>query len=307
MLILNNELNLSKIFTEYHDYLKEETQVKENVIKRYISDIRFFFFNVLFIKPDIKGFALFFETSNIKELYEQRTGSTVSASINQLLDYMEFSKRLERDQYLIIKDRVGDLKPPRGENPIVFLSQNQIDFLFSERVTYVFEESHKRDYSDYKLIAPLLWSLAYDCGMEQKHIMNLLFTDFDQKNYKIRNLRIDKNELLSEWIDLNARTFNYLQKYLDSREASKEGFLILYKDKQISSAIINKTFEILKRRENEVYLKQNVYIEILVRSGILKSLNDTNGNSILLHTKIHGTESNGQLVHSINEYLLSNI
>jgi integrase len=302
MFTLNNDKGLNTLLDEYLDYLTNRAQVKENVLNRYYSDIRYYFFNVIFKKSGFKSYFSFFDYSYIEELYEMRTGDTVPAAINQFLDFMEYKKKIDRVEYLNIRDMLGELRPIRKKKDITFLLDSDISFLFSEKVRYQFSEHRERDYSEYKYMAPLIWSLAYDCGLEQKHILTLLISDFDIANYKMRNLRKDKNPLLSDTIDISARTFNYLQKYLASRSANKSDNLLLIRNNPIVMADINKTFEILKRKENQKELSQTISIELLVRSGILKSLLMTHGNSLLGYLMVHGTESNGQLVHAIKAF-----
>jgi hypothetical protein len=56
--------------------------------------------------------------------------------------------------------------------------------MFSDNVQFIFESNRAWDYTNYSLIAPLIWSLTYDCGLEQKHITNLLISDFNQNEIK---------------------------------------------------------------------------------------------------------------------------
>ncbi|MNB77499.1 hypothetical protein D3C75_241850 [compost metagenome] len=304
MFILNDQENLHLILSEFSNFLTEKSGVSFEVKKRYFADINYYFSNILLRKDKVMNFSSFFESDSISNFYGDRTGDTASASVHQLLSYMVESTRIDKEQALIIRENISTLKPMRPQTSLDFLiEQERIKFLFSEKVKFVFIKQRKMDYSNYKLLAPLVWSLAFDCGMEQKHAMNLLESDFDRTNYRIRNLRRDKNETLSEWIDLKARTFDLLEKYLVSRDRIITGNLLVIGSRPISSEDINTTYRILQRKENSNVLNQTISSELLVRSGILKSLEETNGQSLLMHTLIHGTESNSQLVHATKKYM----
>lgn len=306
MLQLNTLDNIQLILEEYLDYLKVNVEIKGLVRERYYRDIEFYFYNVILNKSDsIKGFSNFLYPDFIIELYEMRTGDTVYPAINHLLSFLNFTERISREDYLKINDFISKLRPKRPESIIEYVGQEHVEFMFSNRVQYVFDKSHKRDYSHYQLIAPLIWSLAYECGFEQKHILNLLVSDIDLENYRIRNLRTDKNSMGVEYIELGARTFHYLQVYSKDRpEHLKTKKLLVVNDAAIEMSDINKTFDILNRKENKHNFIKKVSIEMLVRSGILKSLYDTNGISLIKQTMIHGADNNGQLTHAIKAYLI---
>lgn len=307
MLFLNEPKNLNSILSEFSIYLTEKSEVSSEVQKRYYADISYYFSNILLRKDNFNNFLSFFESDSISDLYEDRTGDTVSASLHHLLLCMVDRGRIDKEQALLIKEIINSLKPVRVSNPVDYLTDHEsIEFLFSNRVEFIFNKQRKMDYSKYKLLAPLIWSLAFDCGMEQKHVMNLLESDFDRTNYRIRNLRRNKNEALTEWIDLKARTFYFLEKYLASKNSIVTGNLLVLDGRPISSEDINITYRILQRKENAELLKQQIISsELLVRSGILMSLEESNGQSLLMQTVVHGTESNTQLVHATKRYIMN--
>ncbi|KHL94559.1 hypothetical protein QW71_17315 [Paenibacillus sp. IHB B 3415] len=307
MLELNTSENLELILGEYLAYLNDGTSVKEIVKERYYRDVEVYFYNVLFKKVGmVKGFGSFFSTDYINELFEIRIGGTVYPAITHLLTFMRKTNRLDEEQYLKINKSLEEIRPAKKKkNDIKFIDQNQVDFMFSDKIQYNFVNGHKIDYSIYEYASPLIWSLAYDCGFEQKHILNFLISDIDLINYRIRNLRRDKHLIGHEWIDLGARTFNYLQKYLQTRSSSNLKHLILIDGEPLETSDINKTFDIIIRKENSNGSFRKANIEILVRSGLLKSLKETNGQSLLKQILIHGVDSKGQLDHAMKQYFSS--
>jgi integrase len=302
MLILNDQENLSLLLTEYRDFLISESNVIPEVQNRYYDDIKYYFFKVLTRKSDIKNFFKFFEGSYISELYDLRSGDTVSAALLLLLYNMK--EKIGENQILIIKERLVALKPVRPIFQYNFISPEKVEFLFSDNVKYKFDSNRAWDYTNYRLIGPLIWSLAYDCGMEQKHITQLFISDFDLVSKTVRNLRQDKNPNTSKWFVLPTRTLKLLNEYLNTRESLIGDDLIIINGKPINTAEINKTFEILGRKGNKEYLdNKKPSVELLVRSGILRSLEETAGVSLIEHTMIHGTSRNSQLINATNEYL----
>ncbi|OME02630.1 hypothetical protein BSK54_10245 [Paenibacillus odorifer] len=301
MLMLNDFENLKLLLEEFSIHLQGNLSVRQVVKKRYYDDIRYYLFNIITRRNNINNFADFFNPMHVKGLYDIRTGDTVSAAIGCFLQFMELSERLEREQVLRINDSISGLKEARPKPKIEFISNAQIQFMFSNQIQYEFETYSPRDYFEYEFIAPLIWSLAYDCGFEQKHLFKLELTDVDEANYRIRNIRRDKNPDLIEWMELNARTYYYLKRYLGSRRQSENEKLLLIEDRVLEAKDINKTFDILNRGVNKRGFPKGC-IEDLVRAGILRSLLDSNGQSLLKHTMFHGTGNNGQLIHAIEAY-----
>jgi site-specific recombinase XerD len=279
--------------------------VSEKTKERYISDITLFFEIALYLNH-LEPKSLF-QASILDSYYYNRRGSTANAAIMNFLKYLYETKKLEKMEYLLIKDQLENKKKFRTtKDEILFLSESQIKYILGNDVKYRFKDQPDRMDGELAMVAPLIWALAYT-GLEQKEIMALTMDDLDVSRSRIRNLKKNDNELLMDWIDIEEDDpiQDKLYNYLDYRAtlSTRSNHLLILQNKPLDNAAINLAFSIFKRVENIDVLKTgDVHAQIMMRSGILSSLIATNGHSLINIVRMFGLK-NAQVTSALTEYL----
>jgi predicted HNH restriction endonuclease len=232
-----------------------------------------------------------FNPERIKEFHAFRKSSVVRAAILKFLEYLKENRLINSTYYLNYPDI-----PTPEKRPSNFLGLKEIEFIFSKRVTFKDEEE--------KYVAPLVYSLAFFCGFEQRHLISLKLSDVIVEDKLIRNVRKTDHSLLMGWIKIEDIAYENLIRYLEYRESLNLKFqeLIIVNNRPVSNNSLNQIFHILKRKDNKEYLEQSdINAQILIKSMILSRLISTDGQAI--NNILRMMEWNTHVADAYREYL----
>lgn len=276
--------------------------ISEETRKHYLGDLKYYITNYFERSMLFESYNDLFDKLKISSYLKSRKGATAKAALSNLLEFYLHTKRISPSDYLDIKKEIKSYVIT-GNDELDFMSIEDIKFIFSKSVEFRF---HDRD-EEARIIAPLIWSLAYYALFEQKHIQSLSWRDIDLDKKIIRNIRSKSDSLVEDWIALDETTISALQEYLDyfGNKVKKSASLIHIAGKPASNVGINKMLSILNGRvENSTKLSTNVNIQKLNRSRILHDLQASNGGSLMFYFRVLGNIRNKQLENAVNEYLL---
>ncbi|MEK5416275.1 site-specific integrase [Paenibacillus sp. FSL L8-0708] len=296
---------------DFKEYLNSEKEMAQSSISNYLRYIRRFLDIADSISSHIDAHQ-FFETSNIEAYYNTKSGSISSAVLSAFADFLLREGEINKQELLIIKDRIIELKrPPEIMQEIGILSDKEIAFILSDNVHYRFLNDTDRPDDEISIVGPAIWSLALT-GFEQQELMELKLGDLDvsHNHFRVRNLYKGSDELMAEWITLDNVTKSKITQYLDHRSKlnSKYDNLFLFNAEPLDNDSINDTFRIFKRAGNCDKFKNGgvVSAQMLVRSKLIQSLNQTSGKCLIDIIKIFGM-NNAQVTYSIRTYLANSI
>ncbi|SCY80097.1 hypothetical protein SAMN05720606_109208 [Paenibacillus polysaccharolyticus] len=276
--------------------------ISDETRKHYLSDLRYYITNYFENSTMFDSYNDLFDRLKISDYLSKRTGATAKAALSNLLEYYLHTNRIPPHDYLQIKREIKSYVSSVNDE-LDFMSLEDVDFIFSKKVEYRF---YDRD-SEARIIAPLVWSLAYHALFEQKHIQSLTWNDVNLEGGIIRNIRGRDDYLAEDVIKMDEITINAFRNYIDyfGTKIKRNEFLIHINGKKANNAGINKMLAILNGRvENSSKLSTNVNIQKLNRSKILHDLLSSNGERLINYYKILGNRRNKQLENALNEYLL---
>ncbi|OMD61045.1 hypothetical protein [Paenibacillus odorifer] len=296
-----------KRISEFENYLNTKKKMAPSTITNYMRYIEYFLSIADSVGSRIDARQLF-EVSNIETYYNLKSGSIASAVLCAFAEYLLDKKEINKHELLTFKDRIIKLKKPSSRpNSMDILSSDEIEFIISDRVHYRFSNDPNRIDHEISVVGPVIWNLAL-AGFEQDELIKLTMKDLDDSHipFRIRNLYRGSDELISEWITLDKITTAKLIQYLEhrSRIDSKYENLLLFNDTPLNNNSINDTFRIFKRKDNCENFKNGgvVSAQMLVRSKLIQSLTQSNGNSLIGIIKTFGL-SNAQVTYAIRNYL----
>lgn len=276
--------------------------ISEETRAHYLRDLKYYISNYFEGSMLFDSYNDLFDKLKISSYLQNRKGATAKAALSNLLEFYLHTRRISPSDYLEIKKEIKSYVIT-GNDDLDFLSIDDIKFIFSKSVEFRF---YDRD-EEARIIAPLIWSLAYYQLFEQKHIQSLSWEDINLDKKIIRNIRSKNDSLVEDWISLDETTISALQVYLDyfGNKVKKSTFLIYISGKPANNVGINKMLAILNNRvENSRKLSTSVNIQKLNRSRILHDLQASNGENLMFYFRVLGNKRNKQLENAINEYLL---
>lgn len=302
MNILFNEAHISKIRLEYQEFLViKKKGITIQTKERYLNDFDYYTNNYILDKVMVDDYYNFFNDLKLRDYFKKRKGATARATITNLADFFYSNVKLTPNQYLSIKNELKKYGKINKED-FDFLSKSDISFIFSDQIEYRFIDRDK----EAKIVAPLIWSLAYHQVFEQIHILNLKMTDVKLDNGLIRNLRSDEDELTLKWMRLDDKCRELLYEYLKYRISLKikSNKLLIIEGKEATNATINKMLSILNNRvENQNRISTNVHVQKLNRSRIYHALNETKGKDAIAYIHLLGLKRNTQFDNALKQYL----
>lgn len=296
---------------DFEQYLNSEKEMASSSISNYMRYIRRFLDIADSIGYHINAHQ-FFETTKIEAYYNSKSGSIASAVLSAFADFLLKEGDINKQELLIIKDRIIELKrSSEVAQEIDIFSDKEIEFILSDDVYYRFLGDSDRPDDEISIVGPAIWSLALT-GFEQQELMELKLGDLDvsHNHFRVRNLYKGSDELMAEWITLDNITKSKITHYLDHRAKlnSKYDNLFLFNNEPLDNDSINDTFRIFKRAGNCDKFKNGgvVSAQMLVRSKLIQSLNQTSGKCLIDIIKIFGM-NNAQVTYSIRTYLANSI
>ncbi|AIQ15018.1 hypothetical protein [Paenibacillus durus] len=297
-----NNSFFNKVRLEFQEFLIiKEKGINEQTKERYLNDFDYYLSNYILEKVMIDDFYNIFNNLKLRDYFSKRKGSTARATITNLVDFFYNNLKLTPEQYLSIKKELRKYSKESNEK-IDFLTKTDINFIFSSSVDYRFIDRDK----EAKVIAPVIWSLAYHQVFEQTHILKLKITDLRLNEGLIRNLRSDEDGIILKWMNLDERCKEILQEYLNYRNSLKikSDKLLIIEGKEATNGTINKMLNILNGRvENCNRISTNVHVQKFNRSRIYHALIDTNGHSAIDYIHLLGLKKNTQFDNALKQYL----
>ncbi|MFS0724993.1 hypothetical protein [Paenibacillus sp. 1P07SE] len=296
-----------KWLVEFEEHLISKRGLKQSSKDNYMKYIKRFLDVADSVGAHIDARHLF-EESNIATYYDVKSGPIASAVLTAFTEYLLSKKEINKQEHLIIKDRIIELKKPsENKNEIDVLSEKEIDFILGNKVNYRFINNPDRSDLEISIVGPAICSLAL-LGLEQKELMDLLISDLDvtYNHFRIRNPYKGNDELLADWITLDEITKSKITRYLEYRSKLnvESNRLLLFKGKPLDTDSINETFRIFQRIGNCDIFKNGGYIsaQLLVRSKIIHALYKTNGTCLMDIFRVFGL-NNAQVAFCIRLYL----
>lgn len=242
-----------------------------------------------------------FSVQNLEKI--SRNPNMARPALMKFLDALYNQKNLlEETDYFKSKSNIEEVFSRRtsaGEKEILFLSPQEIKVLFGNKILYKNEEEAN--------LVPLLCAFSFFCMLKQGEINKLELSDIDieNKRLKIRRNENDNSNLVS-WLNLESNTYKNLITYLAYRNKlnSKSKYLMIdQKGNPLDNQKVNNLFRSLRRAENKSILNDiNISQELLIRSMMLYTLTNTNGNGIYQILLIHES-TNKQFQYALKEYL----
>ncbi|WP_155986970.1 hypothetical protein [Paenibacillus durus] len=302
---MNRNFNSSfiyKVRLEFQEFLRmKERAINEQTKKRYLSDFDFYMNYYILDKVMIDDYFNIFNDLKLRHYFSRRKSSTARATIVNMVDFFYSNLKLTSGQNLSIKKELSKYGKETNEE-VDFLTNLDINFIFSSAVEYRFMERDK----EAKLVAPVIWSLAYHQVFEQNHILKLKTTDLNLITGEIRNLRSDNDSLILKWMTLEEKSKEILSEYIDYRNTMqiKSDKLLIIEGKEANNITINKMLNILNNRiENSNKISTKVHVQKLNRTRIYHSLLDTNGQSTIDFLRLIGLKKNTQFDNALKQYL----
>ncbi len=272
-------------------------------IKQYISDYEFFTNHYVLNKVVTDDFESFFSKFFIQEFLSSRRSNTASAMLRNIIELMYSMHSFDAENYLKYNNRVKKSSKTKNKDSISFLTNEDIEFIMSDKIKYRFEKDRDKEL---KKVCPIVWGLSYYCCFEQNHITKLIIDDLKLEINQIRNIRSDESYLAKKWIQINDDFKGELERYLDYRKTLdiRTNKLVLYSNSEARNKELNKMYDILKRVDNLKHISTTVDSQKFVRSRVLHMLLSSNGKDMdeLLH--IFGLEKKTQFESAVSEYLI---
>lgn len=226
--------------------------------------------------------------------------SLVRPALLKFSDFLYDEKFIDKIGHLRIQDKIKEIFPntPKSDSEHDFLTPHEINNLFSDKIKYKNKEE--------ELLVPLICALSFFCMFKQGDVLEITLADIDTSKRQIRNVRINKaNSHLVEWLELDERTYFYLEKYLEYRSNlhTDSQCLLICAGVPVDNPKISNLFSSLKRKENiELLGGKVINQELLIRSMMLYILTSTNGQGlykILLENELKSSA----LKYALDEYI----
>jgi predicted HNH restriction endonuclease len=278
--------SINTLIDEYSAYIS--TQVKSH--SQYRDIIKEYLRNQVLNKIEINDYDEIFNSDRIKEFHFYRKSGLVRSTIVKFHEYLKYKGLL--NSYLEYPDI-----PSPEKRPSNFLGIDDIEFIFSENIKYKDEEE--------KYISPLVYSLSFFCGFEQRHIINLKISDVIIEDRLIRNIRKNDSSYLMEWIELNDVVVEHLYKYFIYRDNLQTKFneLIIINHRPANNESLNQIFRVLGRKDNKMNRQSEINAQLLIKSMVLSNLISTNGQGINNILKL--MDWNTHVSDAYNKYLIN--
>ncbi|MBP2112514.1 hypothetical protein [Paenibacillus silagei] len=229
---------------------------------------------------------------------EQRKSSTARAALRNLLECFKEKKRIDAAEYLLILKRIQQLVEKEEKKKMLFLSQDQINFLLSSRIKYTKKQKA------YKDVLSATIALSYYFVFDQDLIFKLKNSDVDIENRRVRNLRADTDNKACKWLLICDEAYEMLIPYILTRQNSSANAPFLYiRDVPANNSNINYLFSILKSKANYNYLQTTVDVRGIIRSRILNDLYRSEGKVAIDFLRIFGLKRSTQLENALEKFL----
>ncbi|MCM3145396.1 hypothetical protein [Brevibacillus sp. MER 51] len=295
----------------FEDYLSDSLGLNKNTIKQYIEDIRFYEDKIIEHRAN-EDCQFFFRKDLLETYLNKRRGATAYSAVVNYLRFLDETNQIDHISFLETKELFSTLYKKNLKFTETFLDRNYIDYIFSGLVHYRFLNNSERNDDQLSVIGPLIWALSYYCGFEQQHLYSLTTDDLRLELGHIRNPYYKFNPTLIEWVKLHDEAIRRINRYREAHPdlfKSKGDTPVLFLDgKRFDNKLANAPFTILNDRvANKDKLPTDIRVncQILVRSGILHSLQETKGASLLTLSKTIGLD-NTQLNYAFNQFLNPN-
>ncbi|MEK3757851.1 hypothetical protein MKZ07_05360 [Paenibacillus sp. FSL P4-0338] len=229
---------------------------------------------------------------------EQRKSSTARAALRNLLECFKEKKRIDAAEYLLILERIQQFFEKEEKKQVIFLSQDQINFLLSSRIEYTKKQQA------YKEVLSATIALSYYFVFDQDLIFKLKNSDVDIDNRRIRNLRAEAENKACKWLTIGDEAYEMLIPYIQTRQNSSPNASLLYiRGIPANNSNINYLFSILKSKANYNFLQTTVDVRGIIRSRILNDLYRTEGKAAIDFLRIFGLKRSTQLENALEKFL----
>lgn len=218
-----------------------------------------------------------FKEKNIAKYREERKSIIVRSVHLKLLDYFVGVEEISKEESYPIKQIISDIyHEDKQIIAIKFLTKNEVDDLF-----------HKVIYKDdtEKLQAQIIFMLSFYLFLEQKDIAALKIQDYIQDKSLLKNSIVAKDGYEKQWLTIPPMLKEIIDKYLNDipEPDTNEIYLLSKSSKPFENGDFNRICSRTKTNINSVNFREGYFpvnVQMLIKSGLLHSLQETNGSSL---------------------------